>query len=153
MTLDDLTVNFEHVNREGLLSDWIWLIGESKLPILISTIGDAFLEDTDDGTVHHLEVAAGQISRVADNIDTFVGKLQDETVAWGPPPDYMGTASLVKPGRALTCAHVILRDDLQHFERFNLGGIGYPALGVVYPSWGPTSGSGALGQIARAHRV
>ena len=51
MTLNDLTVDFSHVEREKLLSSWIWLIGERKLPILISSSGDAFVQDIDDGSI------------------------------------------------------------------------------------------------------
>ena len=30
MTLDDLSVNFDHVDQGLLLSDWHWLIGKDK---------------------------------------------------------------------------------------------------------------------------
>ena len=38
ITIEDLTVNFEHVDRAALLADWEWLIGPNRLPILISFI-------------------------------------------------------------------------------------------------------------------
>jgi Domain of unknown function (DUF1851) len=61
----DLTVGFEHVDREALLSDWEWLIGPHRLPILISAVGDAFVQDTRDGTVHQLDATFGELDPVA----------------------------------------------------------------------------------------
>ncbi|MEI8571685.1 hypothetical protein J0667_07000 [Methylomonas sp. WH-1] len=71
MTLDDLTVNFEHLNRETILEDWEWLIGKRKQPILLAASGDAFLQDIENGTVHILDVAANQVGLVAESIDKF----------------------------------------------------------------------------------
>jgi len=77
MTLDDLTVNFKHLNRETILEDWEWLIGKSKQPILLAASGNAFLQDTEDGTVHILDVAANQVGLVAESIDEFKNLLSD----------------------------------------------------------------------------
>ena len=71
MTLDDLTVNFSHIDRESLLADWVWLIGESKLPILLTASGDAFVQDVKTGSVHVLDVAAGSLSEVASSLVEF----------------------------------------------------------------------------------
>ena len=49
MTLADLTVDVDHLDRDRLLDDWRWLIGSAKRLVLVSAIGDAFLQDTDDG--------------------------------------------------------------------------------------------------------
>ena len=48
MTLDDLTVNFDHVDAAALLSDWRWLIGEHKTPILITLAIFTFLGTWND---------------------------------------------------------------------------------------------------------
>lgn len=77
MTLDELTVNFKHLNRETLLDDWTWLIGKQKLPILLAAAGDAFLQDTDDGTIHMLDVAAGKSGMVAESVSVFQSLLSD----------------------------------------------------------------------------
>ena len=50
ITLSDLTVGFDHLDRAHLLEDWRWLIGSSKQPILLSAVGDAFVHDENDGT-------------------------------------------------------------------------------------------------------
>jgi hypothetical protein len=67
ITLNDLTVNFAHLDRATLLSDWHWLIGDRRLPVLLTAIGDAFLQDTDDGTVHLLSSGEGTVQQVAEN--------------------------------------------------------------------------------------
>lgn len=63
--MNDLTVNFSHLDRDTLLKDWQWLIGLSKLPILLTAAGDAFVQDADDGTVYFLDVGRGEIHAVA----------------------------------------------------------------------------------------
>lgn len=71
MTLNELTVNFAHIKREELLSDWQWLIGSDKLPVLVTASGDAFVQDATDGGMYVLDVPAGVISKVAENSDAF----------------------------------------------------------------------------------
>jgi hypothetical protein len=71
ITLSDLTVDVDHVDQERLLDDWRWLTGPSKRLILVSAIGDAFLQDEDDGTVHLLDTAAGWCGLVAHDADEF----------------------------------------------------------------------------------
>lgn len=46
MTINDLTVNISHLDRETLLSEWQWLIGTTKFPILATLAGDAFVQDS-----------------------------------------------------------------------------------------------------------
>lgn len=78
MTLNDLTVNFSHLNQEAILSDWQWLIGTRKLPILLTASGDAFVQDVDDGSVHLLDTLDGKLQRVADSVDEFRPLLSDK---------------------------------------------------------------------------
>ena len=40
LTMNDLTVNFSHLDQARILDDWRWLIGPNRLPILISAAGD-----------------------------------------------------------------------------------------------------------------
>jgi hypothetical protein len=77
LTLNDLTVSFSHLPRETLLEDWVWLIGTRRFPILITALGDAFVQDADDGSVHLLSAGAGTCSRVADDVATFRERLSD----------------------------------------------------------------------------
>jgi hypothetical protein len=75
ITLDDLTVDFRHLEREAVLEDWSWLIGPGKQPILLPAIGDAFVQDVDDGSVWHLDVAIPDVSKVADDFEAFQARL------------------------------------------------------------------------------
>ncbi|HEX5781278.1 MAG TPA: T6SS immunity protein Tdi1 domain-containing protein [Solirubrobacteraceae bacterium] len=77
LTLDDLTVNFEHVDRAALLADWEWLIGPHRLPILITALGHAFVQDTGDGTVHQLDTVFGVVEQVAASEDELRALLGD----------------------------------------------------------------------------
>lgn len=77
ITLDDLTVNFQHLDREALLSEWRWLIGPRKQPILVASIGDAYVQDPDDGSVHLLDVGGGSLEQIADSVDEFRELLGD----------------------------------------------------------------------------
>src|SRR5262245_22710077 len=82
MTLDDLTVNFRHLDRAEVLSDWRWLIG-TKLPILITAAGDAFVQDVEDDSVHFLDIASGELKRIADSPDEFRPLLEDREFVMG----------------------------------------------------------------------
>jgi Domain of unknown function (DUF1851) len=75
MTLDDLTVSFSHLDRDRLLNDWTWLIGVSKLPILLTASGNAFLQDRDDGSIHVLDVGDGRVHKVAGSVEALSGLL------------------------------------------------------------------------------
>lgn len=78
MTLNDLTVNFGHLNQETLLADWEWLVGKNKLPILITASGDAFVQDRTDKKVYFLDVGATQISAIAESGAEFETLLSDK---------------------------------------------------------------------------
>ena len=56
MTLNDITVNFSHLKVQSILSDWTWLIGKSKLPIMLCSSGDAFVQDKKSLEVYFLDV-------------------------------------------------------------------------------------------------
>lgn len=79
VTLSDLTVDVDHLDEE-LLDDWRWLIGPSKHLVLVGTIGDVFLVDEHDGTIHKLDTAAGSCELVARDEDELRSLLADP--AW-----------------------------------------------------------------------
>lgn len=78
MTLDDLTVNFAHLKRDEILSNWEWLIGKDKFPILITAFGEAFLQDVLDGSIHFLSVTNASLSKVANTADDLKLKLSNK---------------------------------------------------------------------------
>lgn len=77
MTLDDLTVNCQHLDRASLLVDWHWLIGQSNVPVLVTVAGDAFVQDEITGVVSFLDVTEGKIEEVAGSGDAFQALLAD----------------------------------------------------------------------------
>jgi hypothetical protein len=77
ITLNELTVNFDHLERERVLEDWCWLLGQVTQPILLTAAGDAFVQDVRDGSIHLLDVAAGELLRVADGMTGFRALLAD----------------------------------------------------------------------------
>ncbi len=78
LTLDDLTVSIRHLDRKALLRDWRWLIGPTKVPVLVTALGNAFLVDTADGTVHVLDVGPGTLEQVAASGEEFRKRLRDK---------------------------------------------------------------------------
>ena len=78
MTLSDLTVDFKHLNRDKILSDWEWLIGSNKKPILITATGDAFIQNIKNGNIEFLDVAYGNVTKVAETTDEFKTQLSNK---------------------------------------------------------------------------
>ena len=77
ITVEDLTVDIRHLDREALLADWAWLIGSQRLPILVTFLGHAFVQDVGDGTVHQLDTAFGELEQVAASPDELAALLGD----------------------------------------------------------------------------
>jgi hypothetical protein len=77
MTINDLTVNISHLDRETLLSEWHWLIGLTKLPVMATLAGDVFVQDSTDGSVHFLDVVEGTCTQIADDGASFQQMLSD----------------------------------------------------------------------------
>lgn len=77
ITLKDLTVNFTHLDRSTLLGSWQWLIGEHKLPILITALGNVFVQDTEDGSISLLDPGEGKLRPIAESVGEFEALLSD----------------------------------------------------------------------------
>ena len=90
MTIDDLTVNFAYLDADRLLSDWRWLIDSSKsrfvrlissaskLPVLITAGGNAFVQDVKSGTVHYLDTVEGTLAQVCTSPQDFRQQLSKQ---------------------------------------------------------------------------
>jgi hypothetical protein len=76
ITINDLTVKFNQEISDNLIADWTWLIGTDKKPILVSAIGDLFLQDNNE-KIYWLEVGSGKLELIADRIENFKEKLKD----------------------------------------------------------------------------
>lgn len=79
ITWDDLKVDFTHIDLNRLTESWDWLIGNDKTPILISSIGDIFLEDRNE-KCYRLNVGEGIIEKVAEDKTEFKEKLNDNEI-------------------------------------------------------------------------
>lgn len=91
MTIDDLTVSFAHLDRQSLMSDWRWLIDSSqslisrwvkpssKPPILLTASGNAFLQNSGDGSVYFLDTVDGTLEKTSSSSDEFRSQLQELT--------------------------------------------------------------------------
>ncbi|WP_444917800.1 T6SS immunity protein Tdi1 domain-containing protein [Microbulbifer sp. JMSA003] len=101
MTLNDLTVNFSHINKGDFLSDWEWLIGKGKLPIVITALGDAFIQNVKTNEVEFLSTTLCQVEFIAKDGEEFLSKLQDSEFVSG----FMGAKfvrSLIESGKSLS---------------------------------------------------
>ena len=78
MTLNDLTVNFAHLNRDTLLSDWEWLLEGNYLPILLSASGDAFVQNVQNNQVWWLDTGGAEFTAIANSPEEFNELLSDK---------------------------------------------------------------------------
>lgn len=83
ITMSDLLVDASHLNGSELLHEWRWLIGAGKVPVLVTALGDAFLQDVTDGSIHLLAVGEGTLEQVADSMAAFEERLQDRQFVLG----------------------------------------------------------------------
>jgi len=79
ITWNDLAVNFDHIDREKLVEDWQWLVGSSALPILITSVGDMFLQEV-TGEIFWLITGSAEYKSVAESYDEFQDKLKDNEI-------------------------------------------------------------------------
>lgn len=79
ITWRDLTVSFKHLDRNKLIEDWVWLVGETALPILITSVGDIFLQES-SGEVYWLITGSTEYSMVAKSMEEFKEQLNNETL-------------------------------------------------------------------------
>ncbi len=77
MTLDDLIAPFTSDQQATVLSDWTWLTGDDKAPILLTASGNAFLQSAADGSVHELDTAEGWTKPLFGTVDELREKLTD----------------------------------------------------------------------------
>ena len=78
ITLNDLTVNIGHLDQTKLLEDWEWLIGANRFPILVTALGDAFLQDAATGEIKLLSAGPGEFQDICDDVESFRSLLADQ---------------------------------------------------------------------------
>lgn len=83
ITWDELTVKFDGVKGD-FMSSWRWLIGDTAKPVLISSLGDAFLREA-DGSVYWLDVGGGNYHKVAESYEDFKSAMELHAEEWFIP--------------------------------------------------------------------
>ena len=66
----DLTCTPNQDAIERLAEAWAWLLKEPFRPVLFSIMGDVFFEP-DSGGIWWLNTGTGELTRVADSVDSF----------------------------------------------------------------------------------
>ncbi|MFC1857964.1 T6SS immunity protein Tdi1 domain-containing protein [Thermodesulfobacteriota bacterium] len=77
LSLKDLTVNPTGLDKETFLKDWIWLMVEPMLPILVTAMGDVFAQGQ-SGTVYFVDTSGGAIEKVSANSNELKELLKDQ---------------------------------------------------------------------------
>lgn len=83
ITMNELTVRFDR-GRDDLIKEWRWLVGDTAEPILITSLGDAFLQD-EDNSISWLDVGGGEYTRVAASPEEFRRIIPDNVDDWFVP--------------------------------------------------------------------
>ena len=86
ITWKELAVDLTGQSSDVLLSEWRWLVPATCQLRMVSTLGDAFLED-ESGAIHWLDVGGAEMTRIAGDADEFdrLRQLPDNADAWFAP--------------------------------------------------------------------
>lgn len=77
ITLNDLTVNIAHLDTATLMDDWQWLIGAHQRPVLVTAMGNVFVQDAGTGTISLPAAGTGKLIDIADSGQAFQARLSD----------------------------------------------------------------------------
>jgi hypothetical protein len=103
ITWDEFTVPFK-LGEEDLFSDWRWLVGETAQPILVTALGDAFMQET-DGSVQWLDAGRGEYTKVAATQDEFKQSMAANADEWFVPQlvgDLIASDATLGPGQCFS---------------------------------------------------
>jgi len=76
INFDDLIVKFRGENLANLMDSWTWLIGTDKKLLIVSVIGDMFLQ-ANNGSIFWLDVGLGKLEIIAKDMKEFESKLEN----------------------------------------------------------------------------
>jgi hypothetical protein len=74
----DLTRPLSKEEAPQLLEDWRWLIGTDNKPIVITTMGDAFVRNEKTGVVGFVDTLEGKLKPVANSLDAFYKRMNED---------------------------------------------------------------------------
>jgi hypothetical protein len=103
MLLSDYIIDHHDYDWPTMLADWAWLLPAKLTVWIMNRYGDLFLV-FDDETVHLFDVAAGTLTKIAENRDDSCNRIDDDDNAndWLMIPlvDQMTQAGkMLKPGQ------------------------------------------------------
>ena len=77
---EDIKVEISEIEISTLLENWNWLVPNNLSPILVSSLGDMWLKDS-QGQIFWLNVGVGCLDKVASTETEFMVKLNDDQIA------------------------------------------------------------------------
>ena len=76
LEFDDLLAPVTNIREHDILASWRWLVGPDAQPLLLTVLGDLFVEQP-TGEVSFLDTYEGSLKRVSDSRDEWKRLLQD----------------------------------------------------------------------------
>src|SRR5689334_11351736 len=106
ITWRELAVDLSGQSSDDLLSEWHWLVPAPLQLRMVSALGDAFLESP-DGAIHWLDVAAAELTQIADSKSEFdeLRQIPENAEQWFMPQlvgDLLATGQRLQPGQCFS---------------------------------------------------
>jgi hypothetical protein len=80
VNIDDYVIKDAGLDWPSLLEEWHWLLAPRSPVWLLTRVGDAFVEEP-DGSIHMLDVGAGQLRKVAESREEAAARIQEPEAA------------------------------------------------------------------------
>lgn len=77
MSMEHLTVDLDGVHLESLLDAWQRILGSDAMPMLVTALGDVFVQDVPSGRVSFLQTSSGQFEAVCGSADELQALLEN----------------------------------------------------------------------------
>jgi hypothetical protein len=77
MSLNDLIRDIANIDQSDLLSAWQWKLEKGMKIVMITNLGDLFLQD-ENGSIFWLLSDGGELKKIADNYSQFQQMLLEE---------------------------------------------------------------------------
>lgn len=77
MSMEHLMVDLEQVDLHTLLQAWTPTVGDQALPMLVTALGDVFVQDLRSGRVSFLQTSSGQLEAVCNSAEELESLLEN----------------------------------------------------------------------------
>lgn len=106
ITWRELAVDLSGQSADDLLSEWRWLAPSTFQLRMVSSLGDAFLESV-EGAIYWLDVASGDLSKIAASRDEFdeLRQIPENAEQWFMPQlvgDLLATGQHLEVGQCFS---------------------------------------------------